>query len=202
MGTLIFLPKTSSIRIPGYTVYTCECNNKCRGIMSLIRNDTQAEVENVPSGDIDIQKITTWLDNSRYTLFNIYWPNTSNTCLPLIEATFKKSIIAGDLNAHMPILGYADYNFRGREVEDLLNSSNLVLEQDMDSTPTLLHKRHLTTSRPDLTIISADIYEQTSVEVKDDLGSDHCPNLIKIKRKVQPEVKRKAFWNDRKEKMA
>ena len=192
-------PKSTKFKMPGYTTYSCECN-KCQGIMSLIRNDTQAEVENIPSDDIDIQKVTAWFDNSKYTFFNIYWPNNSNTRLPLVEATFKRCILAGDLNAHMPILGYADYNFRGREVEDLLNSSNLILEQDMNSTPTLLHRRHLTKSRPDLTIISADIYEQTTVEVKDDLGSDHRPNLIKIKTKKRPEVKRKTFWNYRKAK--
>ena len=100
----------------------------------------------------------------------------------------------------MPLLGYDDYNFRGREVEDLLNSSNLILEQDIDSTPTLLHKRHLTSSRPDLIIISADIYEQTTVEVKDDIGSDHYPILIKIKRQTKPKAKRKTFWNYRKAK--
>ena len=66
------------------------------------------------------------------------------------------------------------------EVEDLLNSSNLILKQDMNSIPTLLHRRHLTKSILDLSIISADIYEQTTVEVKDHLGSDHRPNLIKI----------------------
>ena len=116
--------------------------------MCLIRNDTQAEVENIPSDDIDIQKVTAWIDNAKFTFFNIYWPNSSNTRLPLVEATFKRCIIAGDFNAHLPLLGYQDYNFRGKEVEDLLNSSNLILEQDMDSTPTLLHKVWLTNSRP------------------------------------------------------
>ena len=176
------LPKTESFRIPGYTTYKCECSIKCRGILSLIRNDTQAEVENIPSGDIDIQKVTAWFENTKYTFYNIYWPNYSKTELPFAEATFKRCILAGDFNAHMPILGYPDYNFRGREVEDLLNSSNLILEQDMDSAPTLLHKRHGTNSKPDLSIISADIYEQTTVEVMDGMGSDHDPLLIKIKK--------------------
>ena len=74
---------------------------------------TLEQVENIPSEDIDIQKVTLWFDNSKYTFFNIYWPNNSNTRL-LVEATFKRCILAGDFNTHMPILGYADYNFRGR----------------------------------------------------------------------------------------
>ena len=56
----------------------------------------------------------------------------------------------------------------------------LILEQDMDSTPTLLHKVWRTERRPDLTLISAEIYEKTTVEVKDNLGGDHLPLLIKI----------------------
>ena len=194
------LPKTKSIRIPGYTSYDCKCNNKCQGIMTFIRNDTQAEVENIFSSDIDIQKVTAWLDNTKYTFYNIYWPNSSTTRLPLVETTFKRCIIAGDLNAHLPLLGYHDYNFRGREIEDLLNSSNLILEQNMESTPTLLHKRHLTTSRPDLTILSADIYEKSTIEVLDSIGSDHLPILTKLIRKNKPDSQRKTFWNYRKAK--
>ena len=66
------LPKTKTIKVPGYTTYKCECQMKCQGIMCLIRNDTQAEVENIPSDDIDIQKVTAWIDNAKYTFFNIY----------------------------------------------------------------------------------------------------------------------------------
>ena len=192
------LPKWQKIKFPGYTTYTCECNIKCQGIMCLIRNDTQAEVENIPTEELDIQKVTAWFDNAKYTFYNIYWPNGSNTRLPFVEATFKRCILAGDFNAHLPILGYPDYNFRGREVEDLLNSSNLILEQDMDSTPTLLHKVWLTESRPDLTLISAEIYEKTTVEVKDNLGGDHLPLLIKIASQKKGDDKRKTFWNYRK----
>ena len=79
--------------------------------MCLIRNDTQAEVENIPSDDIDIQKVTAWIDNAKYTFFNIYWPNSSYIRLPLVEATFKRCIIAGDFNAHLPFLRYQEILF-------------------------------------------------------------------------------------------
>merc|ERR1712228_349721 len=96
-------------------------------------------------------------------IFNIYCPPKSTTSIPLEDTTYKKCIIAGDFNAHTPSLGYNDYNKRGKEIEELCNSSNLILEQDMESQPTLLHKVHKTTSRPDLAFISADIYEDTTV---------------------------------------
>ena len=43
---------------------------------------TQAVVENTPTGDIDMQKITTWIDNTKYVFYNVYWPNNSFTKLP------------------------------------------------------------------------------------------------------------------------
>ena len=189
------VPKQNSITVTGYTVYKCSCKAKCRGIMTLIRNDTQAEVENIPSGDIDIQRITAWINNTKYVLYNIYWPNLSLTQLPFDETTYKRTILAGDFNAHLPLLGYKEYNFRGREVEDLLNSSNLILEQDMNSEPTLLHKRHKTTSRPDLTLVSADLYDQVSISVGEEIDSDHSPNIIRINKIIKPETKRRPFWS-------
>ena len=163
--------------------------------MTLIRNDTQAEVENIPAGDIDIQRITAWINNTKYVFYNVYWPNHSFAKLPFDETTYKRTILAGDFNAHIPMLGYKEYNHRGREVEDLLNSTNLILDKDMNSTPTLLHRRHLTTSRPDLIVVSADLYEQITVRVGEDIDSDHSPVLIKINKLVKPETKRRPFWS-------
>ena len=191
--------KPTNFTTTGYTQHKCECT-KCQGIMTLIRDDTQAEVENHPIGDIDMQKVTTWIGKQKYTFYNVYWPNSSCSKFPLNETTYERCIVAGDFNAHTPSLGYQEYNFRGREVEDLCNSSNLILEQDMESEPTLLHRRHLTTTRPDLTLVSADLYDQTTVSVTDDIGSDHRPILIEIKKQQRTEIRRRTFWNYRKAK--
>ena len=189
--------KLEKINITGYTPYKCVCKN-CQGIMTLIRNDTQAEVQHHLAGDIDMQKVTTWIGKKKYIFYNVYWPNNSFSKLPLNETTYKRCIIAGDFNAHTPSLGYKEYNFRGKQVEDLCNSSNLILEQDMESEPTLLHRRHLTTTRPDLTFVSSDLYNQTTVNVMDDIGSDHRPILIKIGKLQKTEIRRKTFWNYKK----
>ena len=190
------LPK-KEITTSGFTQYSCKCQN-CRGIMTLVRNDVQAEVINTPIEDVDIQKIDVWIDRSKHTLFNVYCPPGSNAGIPLQETTYRRSIIAGDFNAHTPSLGYDNFNRRGRDLEDLCNSSNLILEQDMESKPTLLHKAHKTTSRPDLTLISADIYEKTSVQVLDSIGSDHCPILTSIQTKHKSKAIRRPLWNFRK----
>ena len=192
------LPK-HNINTPGYTPTKCECTN-CRGIMTLVRNDVQAEVKNTPIEDIDVQKIDAWLDKKKYTIYNFYCPPKSTSDIPLEETIYKKSIIAGDFNAHMPSLGYNYYNKRGKDLEEICNSTNLILEQDMESQPTLLHKAHGTTSRPDLTFVSADIFEDTSVQVLDGIGSDHRPTMIStnIKSTKDGKTSRRTFWNFRK----
>ena len=110
---------------------------------------------------------------------------------------FKKTIVAGDFNAHLPKLGYSAYNPRGRNIEDIVNSSNLCLSQDSSSKPTLFHRGHGTSSKPDLTLISSDIFQSAGVTVLDDIGSDHAPILITIERKPEGKLKepRRRYWN-------
>ena len=192
------LPKRE-ISVSGYTQYKCNCT-KCQGIMTLVRNDVQATVSNSPSDDIDRQEVTLWTkNNQKYTIYNIYCPPSSINDLPFFNHHQKKTIIAGDFNAHLPTLGYKNYNFRGTEVEALCNSSNLIVKQTIDTMPTLLHKAHGTTSRPDLTIISADIFDETEIKVLDDIGSDHRPILTTVNLdKPSPKETRKTLWNFRK----
>ena len=98
------------ISIPsGYIAYRCSCDN-CLGIMTLIRKDVQATVENCPIEDIDIQKVTIWFETEKFSVFNVYCPPPSTTELTLKEAIFSKTIVAGDFNAHMPVTGYSSYN--------------------------------------------------------------------------------------------
>ena len=188
------------IKLPsGYTSYKCSCEN-CQGIMTLIRSDIQATVEHCPIDDIDIQKATIWFGKEKFKVYNVYCPPPSKTELTLMEAIHSKTIVAGDSNAHMPRTGYSSYNKRGHNIEDLINSSNLNLHQNETTEPTLFHRRHSTRSKPDLTLSSSDITEQTSVEVVEYIGGDHDPILISIVRQPldKPRKKRKCPWNFKK----
>ena len=188
------------ISVPqNFTPYKCECE-KCQGIMTLIRTDIQATVKHSPIEDIDIQEITVWFGNEKFLAYNVYCPPPSKTELSFTGAIFSKTIVAGDFNAHLPSVGYSTYNQRGHNIEDILNSTNLCLQQDSTSQPTLFHRRHGTSSRPDLTMISSDILGKTSVEVLEDIGSDHRPILITISRQHdgKPKQRRKCLWNFRK----
>ena len=190
------------INISGYTQYKCNCNTKCRGIMTLIRNDTQAKVSNTTlDSGLDTQKISFWVAGKQYTAHNIYWsPNSTKSDLNFTDTLFTRTLLAGDLNAHSPSWGYKDYNPRGKEVESLCNGSNLILMQNAESKPTLLHRASGATTRPDLTMISADIVDICQVTVMDDIGgSDHRPILTTITHTTQKQTRnRTTLWNFRK----
>ena len=196
------LPR-QNINIPGFTKYPCQCKNKCQGVMTLVRNDTQAKVTNLnTSSDVDIQKITTW-DKSRkkeLTIYNTYWPPGSKSDLPFQQPSYTRTIIAGDLNAHSPSWGYSTLDGKGRQIESLCNGSNMVLMQNTQSEVTFLHRRTGTTSRPDLTIISADIVDNCKTKVLEDIGSDHKPILTTFNYPHKKKARRKTLWNFRKAK--
>jgi ribonuclease HI len=168
--------------------------------MTLVRNDVQATVNNTPINDIDIQEIIVWFEGEKFKFYNVYCPPPSKSKIHFEETRYSKTIIAGDFNANLPSLGYSTYNQRGHDVEDLCNASNLKLMQSKKTPPTLLHRAHGTTSRPDLTMVSADILDKTTIKVLGDLGgSDHKPTLItyaKLCGKAKP--MRKKLWNFKK----
>ena len=191
------LHKNLDPSISGYTHYPCPCHD-CRGIITYLRNDIVGDVIHVPAHNpTDIQKATIWHSNKKYTLFNVYNPPRSTVNLTgLYEPQYNHTLLAGDFNGHSPQWGYQDYNNTGREIEALCNQTNLTVLQDANSPPTLLHRAHLTLSRPDLTIASSDIVNACHVKVLDDIGSDHKP----IQTELSLQVEKKSFdqkpkWN-------
>ena len=111
---------------------------------------------------------------------------------------YRKTVIAGDLNGHSPLWGYTDLDNTGKKIEELCQSTNLVLLQDENSTKTLLHRRHGTLHRPDLTLVSADLKNYCSEEVLECISSDHRPILTKIHQFKRKKRKRRTRWNFKK----
>ncbi|KAH9488587.1 hypothetical protein Btru_061696 [Bulinus truncatus] len=62
----------------------------------------------------------------------------------------------------------------------VLTCTNLVRLKDQDSEPTLLHNSTGSETRPDLTLVSADLACNTSFRVLDYIGSGHKPVLVSV----------------------
>ena len=188
--------KGKDISIPGYTPYKCKCQDNCQGILTLIRNDVQAEVCNIKTNGNDLQHIKFWENGKCFTLYNIYSPPNVAFDAQLQSINFQRTILLGDTNAHSPLWGYRDTNPSGKYIEEICTSTNLILLQDKDSETTHYHRPSGTYHRPDHTLVSADIHDQCSWKVLDDFGSDHSPILISLEmEKIKGKPKRRAAWN-------
>ena len=173
--------KDVSSAFPGFTPYRCECKQRCQGIVTLVNNSLNAEVKHITTNDEnDIQLIKLWKNGQQFSLYNLYSPPNTACSAHLNEINFQKTIIAGDTNAHSPVWGYADTNASGDYIEDIVNSTNLILLQNKDSPPTFFHRPSGALTRPDSTLVSADLHDKCSWKVSDDLGSDHLPIIISI----------------------
>ena len=188
--------------IPGYTEYTCRCKakgRKCRGIITYIRNDVQGEATHLDCHPTDTIKATVWYGHHKLNVYNTYCPPGESLNFPETDTTFNKTVIAGDFNGHNPLWGYTDYDDTGRKIEELCQSTNLILMQDENSTKTLLHRRHGKLYRPDLSLVSADLENHCSEEILEDIASDHRPILTKINIVKQKRIrKRQTRWNFKK----
>uniref|UniRef100_A0A0B7BVU2 Endonuclease/exonuclease/phosphatase domain-containing protein n=1 Tax=Arion vulgaris TaxID=1028688 RepID=A0A0B7BVU2_9EUPU len=175
------LHKDSDLHLTGYTSYPCRCTD-CRGIVTYIRNDIQGDASQLTTAHpTDVQQITIWHSGGKYTIYNIYNPPQKTLKLPELHNTqYRKTILAGDLNGHSPRWGYPDNNRTGKLIEELCDTTNLSVLQNAESPPTLLHRAHLSLTRPDLTICSSDLTESCHSQILDDIGSDHKPLLTTI----------------------
>ena len=193
------LHQNCDYNLAGFTPYKCNCE-RCRGIITFIRNDIQGDVKNINSVQpTDMQEVTIWYSGKRYTIYNIYNPPANNLSSSFIQdQQFSKTILAGDFNGHSPQCGYKYVNNTGKVIEEITESTNLTVLQDAQTEPTLLHRAHNTLSRPDLTIASGDLLNKTSISVLDDVGSDHKPILTQISSGHRKECVRKTRWNFKK----
>ena len=139
--------------------------------------------------------------DSRIAKFNVYnaynppWNKLNFNFLS--ETVYHKTILAGDFNGKSPQWGYTRQDNSGKAIEELCESTNFTVLQDENSTPTLLHN---TLHRPDLTILSSDLLYRHTIEVIDDMGSDHRPIYTTVFPSEKITYKKKTRWNFKKAK--
>jgi hypothetical protein len=93
-----------NVNITGYTQYKYNCS-KCQGVMTLIHNDTQAEVKNNKNyADIDIQDIILWRGGMKNALRNMYCPPSSTAKMDIQLPYHPRTIYCPHTSPRLPKL--------------------------------------------------------------------------------------------------
>ena len=107
--------------------------------------------------------------------------------------SFSSRYLVLDFNGHSHLWGANQENQRGKVVEKLIDSHNLILLND--SVHTRFDSYHQTSSLLDLSLYHPSVYMDVACEVLSDrLGSDH-PIIITASTSDYPVPERVPKWN-------
>ncbi|XP_055877154.1 uncharacterized protein LOC129924690 [Biomphalaria glabrata] len=168
--------------ITGYTAFKCKCTD-CRGLITYVRNNLVATQVPGPRvhGRTDAITLEVHKLGRKLTVTNLYNPPKHEISLEYDCTNINThNVIAGDFNAKSQQWGYDSTDLSGHKIHELLNNSNLFCLQNKHTPPTLYHTGNGSQSRPDLTLITANLESHTQFQVLDDIGSDHRPILVTI----------------------
>ena len=117
----------------------------------------------------------------------------------IIKSFSSRYLVLGYFNGHSHLWGANQENERGKVVEKLIDSHNLILLND--SVHTRFDSYHQTSSLLDLSLCHPSVYMDVACEVLSDrLGSDHHPIIITANTSDYPVPKRVPKWNFKKAK--
>ena len=117
----------------------------------------------------------------------------------MIKSFSSRYLVLADFNGHNHLWGANQENERGKVVEKVIDSHNLILLND--SVHTRFDSYHQTSSLLDLTICHPSVYMDVACEVLSDrLGSDHHPVIITANTSDYPVPIRVPKWNFKKAK--
>ena len=143
------------------------------------------------------------INNKTYTVASVYVPpsGTLNELAfdRMIKSFSSRYLVLGDFNGHNHLWGANQENERGKVVEHLIDSHNLILLND--SVHTRFDTYHQTSSLLDLSLCHPFIYMDVAcVVLSDRLGSDHHPIIITVNTSDYAVPERVPKWNFKKAK--
>ena len=172
----------------------------CRGLRSN-REDIEWLISKYAPAAICLQE--TMLKPELQYIASVYVPpsGTLNELAfdRMIKSFSSRYLVLGDFNGHSYLWGANQENDRGKVVEKLIDSHNLILLNDL--VHTLFDSYHQTSSLLDLSLCHPSIYMDVACEVSSDrLGSDHHPIIITANTCDYPVPQRVPKWNFKKAK--
>ena len=185
-----------------YSAYYKNSINGHGGVCILVKNNfihSQVKFQ----ADLQAVAVCITINKKAYTVASVYVPpsETLNELAfdRMIKSFSSRYLVLGDFNGHSYLWGANQENERGKAVEHLIDSHNLILLND--SVHTRFDTYHQTSSLLDLSLCHPSIYMDVACEVLSDrLGSDHHPIIITANTSDHPVPERVPKWNFKKAK--
>lgn len=181
---------TESPRFPGYEVYVLPPAQRSWGCMTIVKRNLNSQKIDSPisCGDqIELLGVQLFIGNKTLSLYNIYKPHTGTLDLGELftEAEEEDTIIAGDFNAHHPILleSPRPANATGRHIAEILPQYTGVTLLNNTKEPTHTHGGRL-----DLTFASTALVDYLTWDINSGITSDHYPVTITLQTPVFHQV--------------
>ncbi|GFY76161.1 reverse transcriptase domain-containing protein [Trichonephila inaurata madagascariensis] len=161
----------------GYSLYILpKSRQMVSGLLVGVKTGLTADFRIIKDMDCspdknEVIKLNLWKNGKRFNILAIYSPPNNKPDFSYLNSS-TRTVLMGDFNAHSPIWGYIDSNNAGKSVEDLLNSNIFELFYNHSDPHTYLHY-NVTSTSPDLLLVTSDISEYSRRYVIVNPGSGH-----------------------------
>lgn len=195
------LKDQNEIKLRNFTCYNKnrhDCTHASGGVAMLINNNLYSKEIPITT-NLEAVACKVLIKNQLITICNIYLSNRfelkPDELTGLIAQLPEPKIILGDFNSHNYIWGSEKTDKRGKIIEKILNSRDLILLNDL--SPTYFSTANNKNSCIDLTLCSSRLATKIEWRALDELyGSDHYPIKIGIDQLssyTEPHVQRFMF---------
>ena len=195
-----------SSRLPSFINYSsffkCRPDRAGGGLAILVRNDVNISPKQLieyANSKLEVQAVTVHCERSTMDIMNIYNPNLNVSDMEFtfyFEQLSANKLILGDFNAHHPLWDtrHPENPTGNHLVQSLLHNPDLSVITPVNLN-TYFHSALRQFSTLDLCIVSCNLVPQSSVQLGQDLGSDHSPIFTQLNfSPILSPSKRRPHW--------
>lgn len=192
------LKTNTSLKIKGFNIFRVDRQSGSGGGLAFLIRDVKYQSINInrkitDGSNLEIQGIRIIWRGKPLNIFNVYHPPDVKSLPNDLQDLFNAGTIClGDLNAKHPIWGCSTANQRGNELLDMIDDRSFTILND--GSPTHFSYSYNTKEALDISIVSSDLGPGCGWTVLENLGSDHLPVLIELKKRQLVPTSKDKQW--------
>ncbi|GFY39611.1 hypothetical protein TNIN_116041 [Trichonephila inaurata madagascariensis] len=181
------LKTITSLKIKGYNIFKLYRQNRSGGGLAFLIKNINYQYMNInrkitDGSNLEIQGIRMIWREKPLNIFNMYHPPDLKSLPTDLQDLFTVGTIClDDLNAKHQIWGCSTANPRGNELLDIIDDKCFSILND--GTATNFSYSYNTKEAPDISIANSDLGPSYKWTLLENLGSDHLPILIELKKR-------------------